>query len=110
MDNNARRILHKMKYKKQLDQLMGLVKKSVIVSQKYAIYEVDINFTCSVYFEFRFYRKEETEEILLWETIGLDKYDFDEKYTELNRVLNHLLQYGVMPDIYNFYINKHDGD
>lgn len=108
MDNHSRRLLDKMRYKRQLGQLLEVVKKSIIVSHKFDIYEVDMNFTCSSYFEFRIYRKGDSEEILMWETIEVGTSEFDEKFKRLDEVLNHLLQHGIMPDIYNFYLKNNE--
>lgn len=110
MDNHSRRLMDKMRYKRQLDQLVEAVKKAIIVSHKFDIYEVDMNFTCSSYFEFRIYRKGDSEEILMWETIEVGTNDFDNKFKGVDMVLNHLLQNGVMPDIYNFFLKNGDND
>lgn len=110
MDNHARRLLDKARYKRQLYQLVSAVKKAIIVSHKLDIYEVDMNFTCSSYFEFRVYRKGETSEILMWETVEVGTDAFDEKFKALDYVLNHMLQHGIMPDIYNFYLNNNEND
>lgn len=110
MDNHSRRLIDKMRYKRQLDQLLGAVKKAIIVSHKFDIYEVDMSFTSSSYFEFRVYRKGETSDILMWETLEVGRDEFDEKFKGVGYVLNHLLQNGIMPDIYNFYLKNSDND
>ena len=85
---------------------MSLVKRAIIVAEKYNIYEIDMSYSCSYTFEFRLYRKEDIEEILMWESFTVLGDDFEEKYDGLDKVLNHLLKYGVMPALYNFYLNN----
>jgi len=89
-----------------MDQLLSLIRKSIIASEKYTIYEVDMSYTSSSFYEFRVYRQGETSEILMWQTVQIGTDEFDDQFKALDNVLNNLLTHGVMPDIYPMYISE----
>lgn len=91
-----------------LDKTLNLIERSVLVSRKWSIYEIDISYSCSHLFEFRIYRKGDAEEILMWVSFSLEDDEFEEKFNELDRVLSNLWEYGVMPVFYNYYLNNED--
>lgn len=89
-----------------MNQLLSLIRKAIIASEKHTIYEVDMNYTSSTFYEFRVYRQGETSDILMWQSVQIGTDEFDEKFHSISSTLNHLLTYGVMPDIYPMYISE----
>lgn len=84
--------------KDQLQKISGLIELALTATQKSEYYEVNFEFIGEDV-EFRIYRKGETKDILMWESISFG-YFFEEKYGPLFDVLNHLDDHGVMPDVY----------
>lgn len=60
------------------------------------------------YIEFIVWRRMESGSPLMWEKLSITGEEFEETADRIEAVLDYVIENGIMPDIYNFYLSSDD--